>query len=343
MSVATQKNSEPRALYPARLFAAGQYGKTCPSRAAPRAVRLFAVPATRCDTGQTRATTGLSWFSMRCVGHFFLSRASFEEITNSIAGTGLHRACAAIGATEEQRLQQSVANLVQSAQGKSHSRGATADRPRPQAGDGRAGRLAVQGRAVVPRGCRQTQTGTVGARPAVEDERGAEAIEELRSSTATACCFPCPRATNPYPCATCSNRWRNSRTRFRTGIRLETTLKFLQALKRDQALARLAANASASQGAADAASLPRDAGECLSKQENVSKGVDGLLSEINKNTQQSDSALFSKKQLPRSTSCVASKIHAIETGEQGAAFKRRHERHGRVPFLSCGESFRYAK
>lgn len=80
--------------------------------------------------------------------------------------------------------------------------------------------------------------------------------------------------------------------------RLETTLRFLRMLKRDQALASLAANAERlAHDQQTAASQPKS-GESTSKQENVCKGVDGLLSDIDKSAEGGDSALLSKSELP---------------------------------------------
>jgi hypothetical protein len=81
--------------------------------------------------------------------------------------------------------------------------------------------------------------------------------------------------------------------------RLENTLKFLQMLKRDQELARMAGDAQRlAREQQEVASSPQG-GNCLSKQENVCNGVDGLLKDIDRAAEKSgDSALFSKEQLP---------------------------------------------
>jgi hypothetical protein len=81
--------------------------------------------------------------------------------------------------------------------------------------------------------------------------------------------------------------------------RLETTLKFLQMLKRDMELGRLSANAQRLAREQQENTSAKEAGACLSKQEGICNGIDGLLKDIDKNSDKSsDSSLFSREQLP---------------------------------------------
>jgi hypothetical protein len=80
---------------------------------------------------------------------------------------------------------------------------------------------------------------------------------------------------------------------------LENTLKFLQMLRRDQELARMAADADRLARLQQEASSSKDAEKCLSKQDNICNGIDSLLKNIDRNAEKTgDSSLFSKSQLP---------------------------------------------
>ena len=80
--------------------------------------------------------------------------------------------------------------------------------------------------------------------------------------------------------------------------RLETTLKFLQMLKRDMELGRLSANAQRLAREQQENTSAKEAGACLFKQESICNGIDGLLKDIEINAGKTgDSALFSKSQL----------------------------------------------
>ncbi len=127
-----------------------------------------------------------------------------------------------------------------------------------------------------------------------------KAIEELRRQYGDSLLFSLPRGNE-----TVSLRdVRESLEKLKKELpdlaaRLDNTLRFLAMLKRDQELGKLAADAMRlSREQQEVSSQEKSAGECLSKQEGVCKGVDGLLADIDKNTQNADSALFSKLKLP---------------------------------------------
>jgi hypothetical protein len=81
--------------------------------------------------------------------------------------------------------------------------------------------------------------------------------------------------------------------------RLEATLKFLQALKRDMELGRMAADAERLAREQKENTAAGNAGACLSKQEKICTGIDGLLKDIDNNAgKPGDSSLFSREQLP---------------------------------------------
>ena len=82
--------------------------------------------------------------------------------------------------------------------------------------------------------------------------------------------------------------------------RLDNTLKFLAMLKRDQALAKLSAEAERlAQAQRDiASSKESSAAQCMKKQENQCNGVDSLMADIDKGADaKGDSSLFSKNDL----------------------------------------------
>jgi hypothetical protein len=83
--------------------------------------------------------------------------------------------------------------------------------------------------------------------------------------------------------------------------RLDNTLKFLAMLKRDQALAKLAADAQRlARQQRDIASSSENQGQCLAKQESQCNGIDSLLRDIGTASdadKKGDSSLFSKNDL----------------------------------------------
>jgi len=105
MSVATQKNSEPAVPYIQR-FIRSRTGMVKLARLElPLALSGFSLyPGDTLRYWATRATTGSFMVLNALRRTLFLSRAELRGNSRTgIAGTGLHRACAAIGATEEQR------------------------------------------------------------------------------------------------------------------------------------------------------------------------------------------------------------------------------------------------
>jgi len=127
-----------------------------------------------------------------------------------------------------------------------------------------------------------------------------KAIEELRRQYGDSLLFSLPSKADDVSL----RDLQESLEKFKKAIpdlaqRLETTLKFLQALKRDMELGRMAVNAQRLAREQQENASQKEAGACMNKQENLCNGIDGLLKDIDKNAGASgDSSLFSKDQLP---------------------------------------------
>ena len=101
------------------------------------------------------------------------------------------------------------------------------------------------------------------------------------------------------------NDLRESLEKFKTMLpdlsqRLDNTLKFLAMLKRDQALAKLSAEAQRlAQAQQEIASSKENSDQSLSKQEGQCSGIDSLMADIDKAAgAKGDSSLFSKNDVP---------------------------------------------
>jgi hypothetical protein len=305
MSVATQKNSEPAVPYIQRVYSQQDSMVKLARLELPLALSGFSLYPGDTLRYWANACDNRVFHGSQCVASdtFFFRVPSFEEIHEQVSQEQDYTEHALQSAQRKNSdLQQSVANLVQSAQGKKslswEQQQIVRDLKQEMAAQADSLSKAVQSFREAVDKLKQEQSVPSDLLSKMNEVQ--KAIEELRQQYGDSLLFSMPKGNESVSMRDLQQSLEKLKNTLPDlASRLETTLKFLQALKRDQALARLAANAERlAREQQDAASLPRDAGECLSKQENVSKGVDGLLSEINKNTQQSDSALFSKNQLP---------------------------------------------
>jgi hypothetical protein len=303
--VSTRKNRDEVALFASRRFPPGDSSVKVARLELPLSLGAFSLYpgdtlwywATACDN---RAYHGPQCTTS---DSYFFRVPSFEEIHERVAQEEDYTTQALASAKKRNSdLQQSVANLMQSARGKKSLSWEQQQivRDLKQEAASQADSLSKALESFREAVDKIKQESSIPAELLSKMDEVQKAIEDLRRQYGDSLLFSTPKGEENIS----TRDLRESLEKLKNTLpdlaqRLENTLKFLEMLKRDQELARLASDAERlAKDQQDIASMPREGGECLSKQENVCKGVDGLLKDIDKNAGTGDSSLFSKSQLP---------------------------------------------
>jgi|WetSurMetagenome_2_1015567.scaffolds.fasta_scaffold00061_26 hypothetical protein len=234
---------------------------------------------------------------------FFFRVPSYREIHEQVASEEDY-AEQALKASRRRTgdMQRSVENLMQSAQGKTsiswEQRQIVRDLTRELAAQADSLAKAVESFKKSIDEIRQEQSASADLLAKMDEVQ--KAIEDLRRQFGDSLLFSLPKGNENVS----MRELRESLEKLKNQLpdlaaRLDNTLKFLEMLRRDQELGRLAADAGRlAREQKDVSSLQKNEGECMARQEGVCKGVDGLLSDLDKNVRGRDSALYSQIKLP---------------------------------------------
>lgn len=304
LSVSTRKNNEAPAAYAERDFAASDSAVRLARLQLPLALNGFSLFPGDTLWYWARACDNRGFGGRQCTTSdtFFFRVPSFDEIHKQVLAEQDYTEQALESAGRKNGdLRRKVDNLVRSTQGTKplswEQQQIVRDLKHEMSAQADSLSKAVESfREAVDK---IKQDGSASSELLSKMEEVRRALDELQREYGDSLLFAAPKGNE----ALSARDLRESLEKLKNKLpdlasRLESTLRFLASLKRDQALARLAADAQRlAKDQQDVASLPRESGECLSRQENVCKGVDDLLSDIDKNSGDRDSALFSKSGL----------------------------------------------